>query len=76
MTDINEPADGGYVAVGLPDGTVEVYHRRDDLAERYEVGDARWGCSANGLRPARSWAELTTLGPIANVGEFVDRQVA
>jgi hypothetical protein len=74
MSAIEEPGEGSYVAVKPGDGTVHVYHRRDDLARKYEVGDARWGCSTNVIRPSLTWQELTGLGEIAHVGMFMDRR--
>jgi hypothetical protein len=78
MGDLNEPEDGGYVAVG-PRGevsTVRVYCRRDRTADLNGLGEARWFSRTDRNEPARTWAYIVDLGPLAYVGQFVDRRAA
>lgn len=75
MTD--EPEDGSYAAV-LTGDDVWPYRRNDDLAARLST-ERRWTLQAPAevadFAPewSMSWPELCAVGPVAYVGQFVDR---
>jgi hypothetical protein len=76
VTDINEPADGGCVALQYrldPSGMI-VYRRDDQAAADAGKPDERWFAQAAGRfeRPL-TWEALTFGGPVAYVGEFINR---
>lgn len=78
MAHTDEPADGGYVAVKVDDEDYDyrIYRRRDDIAAFAGLAEARWLCRSDSSVPALTWVGVTDLGPVAYVGEFVNRQEA
>lgn len=74
MTDLQEPEDGGYVAVKGSEYDYDVYQRRDSWAEHNDLGEARWFNRSDAREPALTWTGVTELGEIAYVGQFVDRR--
>lgn len=75
MNDINEPEDGGYVAVkyrSSPDGVL-VYKRSDSAAADLDEPGAHWFCQSGRFGRVLTWEALTMTGPVAYVGEFVER---
>ncbi len=78
MTYLDEPMDGGYVAVryrSCPDGVL-VYKRLDSAAQDLGEPTARWFCQSGQFGRVLTWEALAMTGPVAYVGEFVDRRVA
>lgn len=73
MTALNEPADGGYVCVQYAQnhGGTLVYRRDDEAAAG---SDEHWFCTDDSFGRVLTWEQLTLTGPIAYVGEFVDRR--
>lgn len=71
-----EPEDGGYVAVRIDADTFEIWRRRDDWAEHNSLGGAHWFCRSDHHQEALMWVGVTDRGPIAYVGEFVNRRAA
>ncbi|GAA0529320.1 hypothetical protein GCM10010172_07480 [Paractinoplanes ferrugineus] len=73
MSDLNEPAHGGYVAtrVGEPH-PVLVYRRDDECAQAAGDPEAHWFCTDKRYSRAMTWTALS-MSPIAYVGQFVDR---
>jgi hypothetical protein len=70
---MNEPADNSHVVVapfGEPD-LVRVYRRRDEWADSSYLKGAHWFSRTDHMERAKSWTELTTMGAVAVVGEFV-----
>nr|WP_221374502.1 hypothetical protein [Actinoplanes polyasparticus] len=70
---MDEPADNSHVAVapfGEPD-LVRVYRRRDEWADHNYLGGEHWFSRTDHMERAKSWNELTTMGAVAVVGEFV-----
>lgn len=74
-----EPEDGAYVAVQLPH-TVWVFRRDDAHAEGGGDGqpERHWVLVRSRLHDFedgsdRTWAQVCRLGPLAQVGTFVDR---
>jgi len=72
MSHLDEPADGGYVAVRPATSSPAIYRRLDGRALDLGHGAAHWFCRSNPERPPLTWRELTELGDLAHV-EFVDR---
>lgn len=70
-----EPADRGYVAVKPHGGDYDyrLYRRLDDIADANQLGEHHWFSRLDPTERARTWAELTGMGLVAYVGEFVDR---
>ncbi|MET0417296.1 MAG: hypothetical protein ABW022_14890 [Actinoplanes sp.] len=73
MSRLVEVAHGGYVAVRPATSSPAIYRRLDPRALDLGHGAAHWFCRSNPERPPLTWRELTELGRIAYVGEFVDR---
>lgn len=70
MTD--EPDEGAYVVV-LDDNFADLFKRDDAFAAKLDGRpDARW-VGQHGDITAKTWQELTEMGPIAYVGVFVQR---
>ncbi len=77
MSGLDEPTDGGYVAVkyrSAPDGVL-VYKRIDSAAQGLGEPGARWFCQSERFGRVLTWEALAMTGPLAYVGEFVDRSV-
>jgi len=73
MSELGEPEDGGYVAVQVDAPFVDLFRRDDAFAAKLTKRvSAHWiGC--HGDIDTKTWAELIEMGPIAYVGQFVDR---
>lgn len=70
-----EPADGGYAAVQYRAPSSVLVYRRDDEAA-LKLGDsvAHWFCLDQQFDRPLTWDALALTGPIAYVGEFVNRE--
>jgi hypothetical protein len=75
MGDINEPDDGGYAAVQyrLEPPSVLVYRRDDQAAADAGDPDEHWFCTDERYGRRLTWKALVITGPVAYVGEFVNR---
>lgn len=74
-TAVGEPANRGHVAVqyrSAPDGVL-VYRRDDEAAEQVRKPTEHWFCLDQRFARALTWEALAMTGPVAYVGEFVDR---
>jgi len=68
-----EPEDGAYVAVQVDGPFVDLFHRDAAFAVKLTHREGAHWVGCHGEIQTLTWAELTELGPIAYVGQFVDR---
>lgn len=78
MSDLTEPGDGSYVAVqrSYDPPQMLVYRRDDSQAGSRNTSDERWFCKDERSGRVMTWGALTMTGPVALVGEFVDRRAS
>lgn len=68
-----EPEEGAHVAVQVDVTFVDLFQRNQDLGRRLDGRPGAHWVIRHGDIAVKTWPELCELGPVAYVGQFINR---